>query len=264
MHRVICQAGFGVGCQRDPKRPPEYKNYLLGGTLSIEYHDPVKHINMFTKVSFSIIQNFWGLPTTVIIISIHITLYHSAIISAFYSLSKSSLFSFSLQIAFISVVVAVCHSALLVEDNHHAVSSQSIVRHEPHQFDTHFAAPVFHAPVVHAAPVLHSAPIAQATPVVHHSVPLVHSAPVVQHVGPVAIGHAQHVEEEQVSVFRNIYAVLWTINTSLILQCILLFSLIFIRMGTRWKLKCSNWKNFWLRQFYRMSLMQFNAVQIFT
>lgn len=131
-------------------------------------------------------------------------------------------------------MVAICHAALLVDDSHHAVSSQSIVRHEPHQFDTHFAAPVFHAPVVHAAPVLHSTPIAHATPVVHHSVPLVHAAPVVQHVGPVAIGHAQRVEEEQVSVFKHFYAIFMVPTAFQFLlvlqQCTRFTSLIFKRM----------------------------------
>lgn len=116
----------------------------------------------------------------------------------------SILFYFFLQIAIICAFVAICHAALLVDENHHAVSSQSILRHDqPHQIDTHFATPVFHAPVVHAAPVLHSAPLSHGTPVVHHSLPLVHAAPVVQHVGSLAIGHTQHIEEATVSDYKQ-------------------------------------------------------------
>ncbi|KAI5645292.1 insect cuticle protein domain-containing protein [Phthorimaea operculella] len=101
------------------------------------------------------------------------------------------------KIAFFSALVAICHAALLVEDNgHHAVSSQSILRHDqPHQqqfqqINSHLSAPILsHGPVlhqetqyVHAAPLVH-----HAAPVVQHVAPVLHAAPV--HV-------ARHEQEE--------------------------------------------------------------------
>lgn len=119
-----------------------------------------------------------------------------------------SLFLFNLQVALISALVAVCQAGILVEQNqgHHAVSSQSIVRHDQpsHQQNIHYATPVLthSAPILtHSAPVLtHSANIlTHSAPIVQHSQILSHSAPLVHH-APVAVGHAQvHQVEEHVS-----------------------------------------------------------------
>lgn len=94
--------------------------------------------------------------------------------------------------------MAVCHAGLIEEGQNHAVSSQSIVRHDqPINGATHYA-PI----VAHAAPVLAHGPILQ------HAAPLIHSAPIVQHVAPIAHGapialaHGEQIEDH-VSITNN-------------------------------------------------------------
>ncbi|XP_049866262.1 cuticle protein 8-like [Pectinophora gossypiella] len=108
------------------------------------------------------------------------------------------------QVVFLSVFVAICHAGVLVEDNHHAVSSQSIVRHDQpaHQLNTHFATPV----LTHATPIIqHAAPIIQhATPIVHHATPIVHhAAPIVHHAAPI-VHHAAPIVHHAAPVVQHV------------------------------------------------------------
>lgn len=92
--------------------------------------------------------------------------------------------------------MAACHAGLVEEGQGHAVSSQSIVRHDqPTNGATHYA-PI----VAHATPVL-----THATPIVHHAAPLIHSGPIIQHVAPIAhaapvLAHAEQIEDH-VSIY---------------------------------------------------------------
>lgn len=80
------------------------------------------------------------------------------------------------------------------EQSHgHAVSSQSIIRHDL-AHDQHNYNHVQAAPVVHyAAPVVH-----HAAPVAHHVAPIVHHAtPIVQHAAPVHYNENHNSYEHQ-------------------------------------------------------------------
>ncbi|KAJ2939692.1 hypothetical protein O0L34_g14412 [Tuta absoluta] len=99
---------------------------------------------------------------------------------------------FSKIVAF-GALLAAANAGLLPHG--HAVSSQSIVRHDDgHYADGHYAAaPVAHyaaAPVAHyASPVVHAAPVAHyAAPVAHYAAPVAHYAAPVAHYD----GHEQH------------------------------------------------------------------------
>ncbi|CAH2107168.1 unnamed protein product [Euphydryas editha] len=120
------------------------------------------------------------------------------------SLSHKSSKSIKNQhIVVVSILVAVCHAAAIEEGHGHAVSSQSIVRHDqPNQGATHYS-PL----IAHAAPVL-----AHAGPIVHHATPLIHSAPVVQHVAavahaPIALGNGEQIEEHAPAHYEFSYSV---------------------------------------------------------
>ncbi|XP_047986099.1 LOW QUALITY PROTEIN: cuticle protein 8-like [Leguminivora glycinivorella] len=147
------------------------------------------------------------------------------------------------KIAVFSALVAICSAGLILEDSHnqghgHAVSSQSIIRHDQpshhvESHDSHYATPVAHtiiaqsslghsyeehsaplfhaAPVVHATPVVHSAPIVHAAPIVHQTAQI-HHAPIVQHVAPVttiSVGHDhhEHIEEHGPAKYEYAYSV---------------------------------------------------------
>lgn len=96
--------------------------------------------------------------------------------------------------------MALCHAGVLNQEHGHALSSQSIVRHDEPSREGHYT-------LNHGTQVLQQAPLLQASylqhsaPLVQHITP-VHHAPLVQHVAPVAIGRAEH-EEDHVSVTRN-------------------------------------------------------------
>ncbi|XP_063361304.1 cuticle protein 8-like [Cydia amplana] len=151
------------------------------------------------------------------------------------------------KIAVFSALVAICSAGLILEDGHnhghgHAVSSQSIIRHDQpshhvESHDSHYATPIhtiyqhsaplihsspaiieqnshlehsyehstplFHA--VHATPVVHAAPIVHAAPVVHQTAQI-HHAPILQHA---AVGHAQHqlIEEHGPAKYEYAYSV---------------------------------------------------------
>ncbi|XP_045446128.1 cuticle protein 19-like [Melitaea cinxia] len=77
----------------------------------------------------------------------------------------------------------------------HAVSSQSIIRHDV-SHDQHNYHQVQAAPIAHyAAPIVH-----HAAPVIHHAAPIVqHLAPVVQHAAPIVQHVAQHAPIYQAS-----------------------------------------------------------------
>ncbi|XP_061728737.1 cuticle protein 21-like [Cydia pomonella] len=154
-------------------------------------------------------------------------------------------------IAIFSALVAICSAGLILEDGHnhghgHAVSSQSIVRHDQpshhvESHDSHYATPIAHtiyqhsAPLihsspaiieqsshlehsyehstplfhaVHATPVVHAAPIVHAAPVLHQTAQI-HHAPIVQHVAPVAtiaVGHDHHEHIEEHGPAKYEYA----------------------------------------------------------
>nr|BAB32480.1 cuticle protein [Bombyx mori] len=127
------------------------------------------------------------------------------------------------KIAVVCSILAICQGGVIDEGHGHAVSSQSIVRHdEPsHQATAHYtpvlshAAPVLthaapliqHAgPIVHAAPVEHSSYI-HASPVVQHFSPVQH-APVVHHAAiPIAVEHSDHVEDHAPAKYEFSYSV---------------------------------------------------------
>lgn len=105
--------------------------------------------------------------------------------------------------------MVICHAGILVEDNHgHAVSSQSIVRHDQptHQLNAHYTTPIL-THTVQSAPLVHQsyyqqAPVVHAAPLVHHGAPLVHhSAPLV-HTAPISVGHETHEAEQHVRYDR--------------------------------------------------------------
>ncbi|XP_063821231.1 cuticle protein 19-like [Ostrinia nubilalis] len=128
------------------------------------------------------------------------------------------------KIVILSVLVAVCHAGIIVDDGRtHAISSQSLHQHDQptHHVTAHFTpvvqhqnilehAPTLlhqtsfldHGPVVHATPLVHHVtPVVQhvAQPVVQHVAPAVH-APLVQHVSPVAVAVGRADQEEHAPV----------------------------------------------------------------
>lgn len=81
------------------------------------------------------------------------------------------------QILSIAALVAVANC---LPYHGHAVSSQSIIRHDEH------AAPSYYAPV-HAAPTYYAAPISH-----YEHAPVIHAAPI-EHYGAEYDGHDEHV-----------------------------------------------------------------------
>ncbi|XP_063361329.1 cuticle protein 8-like [Cydia amplana] len=69
---------------------------------------------------------------------------------------------FSTIVAF-GALLAAANAGLL--GHGHAVSSQSIVRHD----EGHYAAPAHYAPAHYAAPVIHAAPVVHAAPIAHYA-----------------------------------------------------------------------------------------------
>lgn len=127
----------------------------------------------------------------------------------------------------LSALVVACHAGVIdVDQGHgHAVSSQSIIRHDQQAHQTlHQQAPIYQqstkilqhsAPIYQQAAIQHFTPLVQhSSPIVHHVAPVVehsepiyhHVAPVVHHaapithyskvVSPIAVGHQEQIEEQ--------------------------------------------------------------------
>ncbi|XP_072940701.1 uncharacterized protein [Epargyreus clarus] len=115
------------------------------------------------------------------------------------------------KIAVVSFLVA-CHGAVVPDESHgHAVSSQSIVRHDqPTLGATQYSPLLQHSPIVqHATPIIHSGPLVHSTPILHSAslVPAIH-APVVAHAAhPITIGRAENVEEHAPAHYEFSYSV---------------------------------------------------------
>ncbi|XP_072940718.1 uncharacterized protein [Epargyreus clarus] len=89
------------------------------------------------------------------------------------------------KIVILGALLAAANAGLL--GHGHAVSSQSIVRHDEAHTPVHYAVPFQHgAPVVHAAPVTHYA-AHYAAPAAHYAAPVAHyAAPVAHYAAPAA------------------------------------------------------------------------------
>ncbi|XP_045446366.1 cuticle protein 19-like [Melitaea cinxia] len=111
------------------------------------------------------------------------------------------------KVLFFAASLVVVNAQHNEQSHGHAVSSQSIIRHDlahdQHNYNHVQAAPVVHyaAPVVHhAAPVAHHvAPsVHHATPIIHNTAPIVHhAAPIVQHAAPVHYNENHNSYEHQ-------------------------------------------------------------------